>query len=205
VTLARDSWAGIMPLFFNHSVSGTLALALESEMASKIAEKAEARASEVLEARWSSESETFRLPVDPAVIALDFGIEVYQQEMPDDVSAAIIKRSGKPAVIYIDKSDARVRQRFSCAHELGHYMETFIDLQADDEREFVDLRGPAARSGNDPHEVYANTFAASLLMPRDLFTKLSEVATTKADLCSAFDVSNSAVTNRLNVLGINSL
>src|SRR5579872_2579934 len=102
-------------------------------------------------------------PVDPVQIARTLGIDVRQAVLSPDVSGALVKKLGEDPVILMNANDAPNRQRFTCAHELGHFVERGNDPDA---YEYVDLRDTIwSAAGTDPAEVFANNFAANLLMP----------------------------------------
>ncbi|WP_201306955.1 ImmA/IrrE family metallo-endopeptidase [Companilactobacillus farciminis] len=63
--------------------------------------------------------------------------------------------------IYIDDSEIKSRQRFTMAHELGHAMQNIRNANRKDDPDDYDF---AERK----NEVFANTFAAQLLMPKKL-------------------------------------
>ncbi len=77
----------------------------------------------------------------------------------------LVKRRGEDPEIYVHASDSLNRQRFTCAHELGHYVKR--SAMGDEEWEYVEHRALLASQGTDPEEVYANKFAAGLLMSED--------------------------------------
>jgi Zn-dependent peptidase ImmA (M78 family) len=60
------------------------------------------------------------------------------------------------------------RQRFTCAHEIGHYLRR---KRTGARGRFVDYRDTLAGLGTDVEEIYANQFAAALLMPAHLVHK----------------------------------
>ncbi len=61
-------------------------------------------------------------PVDPVTIGRRIGLDVVETELPESVSGALIKEAGQEPVIVLHKYDNPNRKRFSCAHELGHYI-----------------------------------------------------------------------------------
>lgn len=152
----------------------------------------------VLNAYWDGE-----LPVDPVVIARAAGASVFSAQLGDDTFGMTIG-SGDGANIYIDKDQPENRFRFTCAHELGHFVDhsqnpapgkravTYVDKRSDDGR-------------GQPNEVYANEFAASLLMPGDHVKRLSKSAETVYELAREFKVSADAMSWRLKRLKIHSL
>lgn len=155
---------------------------------------------EVLETLWSAAV----FPVDPVAIASKLGIKVVEVDLPENVSGALIKERGKDPEIFIHVTDSRQRKRFSCAHELGHYFSRLKNLEGSGSYEYVDFRDTNSTTGRDPEEVFANGFAANLLMPeaevRRKFKKASATAAIK--LLTHFDVSESALTYRLRNLGL---
>jgi Zn-dependent peptidase ImmA (M78 family) len=110
----------------------------------------------------------------------------------------LAKRAGQDPEIYVNAGDSDNRQRFSCAHEIGHYLKR-VTGRKDDTWGYIDRRGPSASGGTNADEIYANQFAAELLMPeervRDLHQTLSPAA-----MAVEFDVSLGAMKFRLENL-----
>ena len=140
-----------------------------------------------------------KLPVDPVAIARAMGLEVKQGELPEAISGVLVKRAGADAVILLAQNDNPDRKRFTCAHELGH----FVRHAGEPAIERLDFRGPLASTGLDKEEVFANQFAANLLMPE---TELREAIQHEQSvwlLSHRFGVSGEAMGYRLeNLLGI---
>jgi Zn-dependent peptidase ImmA (M78 family) len=126
---------------------------------------AEQAAKELLATSWWEDSRKLQpLPVDPFLLARELGITVTFKRLPIDMSGKInMPRDGGP-VITINENDHLNRQRFTCAHEIGHYFDR-INSRELGESSFVDYRGTLAGAGVDDREIYANQFAAALLMP----------------------------------------
>jgi Zn-dependent peptidase ImmA (M78 family) len=144
-------------------------------------------------------------PVDPITIAMRIGVQVRGAELPDNISGALLKQPGHDPIILLHHSDSTNRKRFTCAHELGHYvariesanLEENLDITA---YEYVDLRGSLAANGTDPDEMFANAFAANLLMPA---TEVNRVKSASIfEMSQYFGVSNEAMMYRLKKLGI---
>jgi IrrE N-terminal-like domain len=154
----------------------------------------EADAERLLQAAWVGRFGEMVLPVDPVRIAKDLGIDVFVAPMERDVSGVLVKRPGADAVIYLNEVDHSNRQRFTCGHELGHYVRRTEDGKLD--YEFVDRRDKLAQSGTDPDEIYANRFAAALLMPADVIRRLHRDSTA-VELAYLFKVSEEAMKFRL--------
>ncbi|WP_321359575.1 ImmA/IrrE family metallo-endopeptidase [Pseudomonas extremaustralis] len=151
-------------------------------------------AKQLLDRAWEGRG----FPVDPVQIAKILGIDVMTAELPDRVAGAIIKEVDSDPVILLHEADSAPRQRFTCAHELGHY----IYRQEDDgeQYEYVELRGDHSRSGQNAEEVYANQFAANLLMPSEAVRSLFREQPSRAVLALTFGVSDDAMRYRLKNL-----
>ena len=103
-------------------------------------------------------------PVNVAAIAQEEGAKVVFQDLEAKVSGVLVQKD-KTATIGINALHHPNRQRFSIAHELGHYL-----MHADRPTVFVDeilvhFRADAPVPALDDREVEANAFAAALLMP----------------------------------------
>jgi Zn-dependent peptidase ImmA (M78 family) len=165
-----------------------------------ISSNPERDAQQILETVWLREQDEIRLPVDPFAIAKRLGITVYLSMLADGVSGMLVKRAAyDDPEIHLNAGDHRNRQRFTCAHELGHYVKRSATGNPDEIWEYVDRRDTLASQGNDPDEVYANQFAANLLMPRDLVKKLKDELGVAA-LAYEFGVSADAMKFRLDNL-----
>ncbi len=161
--------------------------------------RAERDAEELLAKLWDQDDDGNPvLPVDPVVIARELGIEVYVADMKPDASGALYMDTGpdKPR-IYLNSSDAGVRQRFSCAHELGHYMDKIE--RGELYGRHIEWRNGHSSTGKRPDERYANAFAAALLMPADAVRRLRHTHH-PVQMALEFDVSVEAMTLRLKNL-----
>jgi len=154
--------------------------------------QAEAAAENVLAQHWGDS-----IPVDPAQIAWRMGIEVSEADLDLDIAGAIEKRAGRPAHIYLCRADHPNRKRFTCAHEIGH----FVKRDGED-FEYIDYRDGTASMGVDAGELYANSFAAALLMPEGEVRRLHGIGMRERDLASTLGVSEAAMVNRLKNLGL---
>lgn len=139
-----------------------------------------------------------RLPVDPMTIAASEGLTL-QKISPFDKSA--IECSGRfdanERLIEYSITEAPVRQRFTVAHELGHYALNHGSAFRDDASSFS--------SGNrDPKERQANQFAAELLMPKDALVRIVQSGKFAhvEELASIFNVSKVAMSYRVGNLGL---
>jgi Zn-dependent peptidase ImmA (M78 family) len=157
-----------------------------------IRRKARQDAQEVLSKYWGPDT----LPVDPVSVARSLGLSVFSAQLDDDVFGMLVG-SEAGADIYLDKDQPRLRFRFTCAHEIGHYVLrsdeiargfAFIDKRSDDDK-------------GTPDEVYANEFAGSLLMPEAALRAAVNAGEDDFDLMRRFDVSLDALRYRRRILG----
>ena|ERR1700728_4165378 len=164
-------------------------------------EQAARDAASILKTVWAQSVTPVPLPVDPIRIAASMGIEVFDEVLDANVSGVIVKRPGQDPVILLNMTDSPNRQRFTCAHEIGHFVAHSNDL-ATDHYAYIDERGKLASAGTDPDEVYANEFAACLLMPEDVVRQLHKEKRTPAEIAAIFRVSDDAMTFRFKNLGL---
>lgn len=165
--------------------------------------EAEKAANDLLKTAWIPEGQDVSacpLPVDPFAIAARLGLFVSRQPLEPDVSGMLAKRPNRDPEVFINSLDSSNRQRFSCAHEIGHYSQRTTGCD-DDEWGYIDRRGPAASRGTDPDEIFANQFAAALLMPEEKVRELRKELDPAA-LAVRFGVSLDAMRFRLGNLGL---
>ncbi len=153
-------------------------------------------------------------PFDPFQIANDLGIEINPYVTLESLSRSgsiSMDDSGK-VVIWVNPFDARVRKRFTAAHEIGHYING--DLKEYNNIEDYPSTLYRTDGNSNPQEIAANKFAAQLLMPKaqiyDYGNKIiaeSEGGSIVADafinkMAKIFDVSRATMTYRLKGFGI---
>lgn len=145
---------------------------------------------------------TLRLPVDPVVVARDLGLNVFNQRLPSSVSGMIVKlREDEEPDIFLNDEHAPVRQRFTCAHELGHYFGNYTP-SGERHKTYTHRRDSLSSCGTSVEEMYANKFAANLLMPESEVRRLNSMGYDSMELARRFWVSPEAVSNRLRTLGL---
>lgn len=155
---------------------------------------------------WEDAGKHF--PVEPQKIAALHKIEVKLQDLEDDVSGMMVTREDGNAVIAVNEHHSKTRQRFSMAHELGHFFlhRTVSPVFVDSKKVFY--RDARASEGTIRQEIEANAFAAELLMPaaevRKRFPeKLSGTEEDEMDVSAKeFGVSVLALSIRLQRLGL---
>lgn len=156
-------------------------------------------------------------PVPVNKIADHEGIIVrYQPFHGESDVSAVLKRDVARTIIGVNSTHSATRQRFSIAHELGHYYlheneSMFVDF-VKTLRPRLHYRNSTSGQATDAEEVEANKFAAALLMPismirRNLEALLEDNAdlppdTAVSQLAMKFHVSTSAMEFRLLNLGL---
>ena len=146
---------------------------------------------QVIAKHWDSTP----VPID-AIIA-DIGLPLCYEALDDEISGYIERTDGSYRIV-VNSNHARTRQRFTAAHELGHYI-YHRDLLGEG---VGDNRAYRTDGTNRPnpnirpiHERQANSFAANVLMPRHRLTNVAAVPT--ATLAQQFAVSQEAMRIRL--------
>lgn len=163
-------------------------------MKSKVKMEAAEDAAKLLKAAWSG-----TIPADPVAIARAAGLRVLDAELDEETLGALVKNPGQDPAILLNKSDSPNRRRFTCAHELGHFVRRSEEA---DEYMTLDLRSPLSATGLDPDEIYANEFAASLLMPEGEVQSLVEAGMDDPEMAIRFKVSREAMQHRLSNLDL---
>lgn len=134
-------------------------------------------------------------PVNVISIAEGLGFKVVPHDFPDTMSATIFLENNIKA-IGVNKNHPNVRQSFSIAHELGHYLSGHEDFSYE-RKTFIEKD----KRYLDPHhrdEEEADEFAAELLMPDFMLKR--DVLENKLDisaLSKKYEVSEQAMTIQL--------
>lgn len=154
-------------------------------------------AKDILKRHWDG-----ALPVDPKEIAVSMGVAVESfgvgfDECNEDlsISGEFRNENGAPLIRY-NGIEAPVRQRFTIAHELGHYSLNHGSAMRDTSNAF-------SLNNYDNKEVEANQFAAELLMPQSAIKEqvMQKGNKTLNGLARIFEVSQVAMRYRLKNLG----
>jgi Zn-dependent peptidase ImmA (M78 family) len=147
------------------------------------------------------------LPVNIDEVASYLGVKIYPVKLPDDGISGVLDVRSEP-IILINKDHALHRQRFSIAHELGHFQLHHVSgiIHIDKKSYYRDAK---SSEGLDEVEIDANKFAAALLMPEEFvrrklgkyedFIDIDEDIV--ADLAREFEVSATAMGFRIQNLG----
>lgn len=143
-----------------------------------------------------------KAPVPVERLARAKGCRVVKYDIKD--ISGVLFRSATEVVIGVNSKQPPQRQRFTIAHELGHFLLHEGQEVHYDKDYRLSLRSELSSAGTDVEEVEANFFAASLLMP-DHFLKMDprtaevdiEDGRAVAILAKVYGVSVQAMTNRV--------
>lgn len=107
------------------------------------------------------------LPIPIKKIAEHLGVKIHPYDLGENISGVLVFKE-EQSIIGVNPNESSVRQRFTIAHELGHF---FLHKNSE-ESIFVDkdfkvlFRSQESAPGEHKREQEANAFAASILMPR---------------------------------------
>lgn len=145
----------------------------------------------VIEKHWNS------TPVPIEQIIREIGLPLSYENMADDMSGYIERTNGSYRIV-VNATHPETRQRFTAAHELGHYI-YHRDLLGEGVGDNRAYRAVGTKIDNPQirpiHERQANSFAANVLMPRHRLVGVDEEST--AALAARFHVSQEAMRIRL--------
>lgn len=140
------------------------------------------------------------VPVDPAQVAEALGLEVLAAQLGPQLAGALVKEPGRDPRIFLNGTDSSNRKRFTCAHEIGHFVKR---TDGDSDYEYYDFRDSfSSSSGVDPEERYANAFAAALLMPKEKVKQMKKEGLKDLEMASRLGVSREAMIYRLKALDL---
>jgi Zn-dependent peptidase ImmA (M78 family) len=149
-------------------------------------------------------------PIPVNAIATSLGLDIEREGLGEEISGLLVVGNGG-GVIGVNREHPLVRQRFSIAHEIGHFV-----LHREQVQLFIDktykafFRDGKSARGTNKMEREANAFAAALLMPSGLIRRaaksyefeLGDEGGPVDDLAELFQVSTQAMTYRLMNLGL---
>lgn len=149
-------------------------------------------------------------PVDVHDLAEALDLDVALERLDGSVSGMLVRSPSGAAVIVVNDRHPAVRQRFTVAHELGHFLlhkgrPVIVDHLT---RAHVNMRDETSSLATSREEIQANQFAAGLLMPaawvhhavdnQPRMTSARQVSS----LAALFEVSEQAMEYRLINLGL---
>jgi len=145
------------------------------------------------------------IPVNLEIVTEKLGIRV--KTAPSEEFSGLLLRKNDTAMIGVNNEESQVRQRFTIAHELGHF---FLHKTKDT---FVDYRDNKINNSSEfvrtDAEKQANMFAATFLMPKGyLISDIKKMAKLEISeleigkLAKKYDVSRDAMNYRILNLGL---
>lgn len=138
--------------------------------------------------------------LDIVALAANLGLEVYEEKLENN--AGYIAHAAGDTFIVVNSLDPLTRQRFTIAHEIGHYVNDFDRLQKEGRLD----RGTEKDYSDE--EVAADQFATSLLIPEaeaksflhdGNYSKINSVVVEK--MANYFNVSKTMAVQRLREIG----
>lgn len=138
---------------------------------------------------------TIKLPVDLNQVLNYVGLTLREGTFESEELIGALDRETK--TIFVESSDTYQRKNFTIAHELGHY-QLHKDVNTDIFYRYQSRH--LAMAETDDHELQANQFAGSLLMPEKFIRDLWGVTKEVDKLAQIFGVSPEAMRYRLQHL-----
>lgn len=137
-----------------------------------------------------------QIPVRPDLMVerID-GLQIRYADLADDSGSIKYDGDIDKYIIAVNKRHHKNRQRFTIAHELGHYM-----LKHVSKKDGIMYRN----DDSNPYEIEANTFAAEILMPAAVIRNMifEQDIITVEELAHKLWVSEQAMFYRLRNLGL---
>jgi Zn-dependent peptidase ImmA (M78 family) len=154
--------------------------------------------------QWEALNEVRKsVAVDVVRLPSMLGIKLHYAFLSDGISG-MIEKIGESFQLTLNANDPYTRQRFTLAHELGHYMlhRHLIGDGVDDDRAYrsTDVGKYHNTAIGPKEETEANRFAANLLMPRLAINEhWSKEGATVSQMAQLFEVSEHAMSIRVGV------
>ena len=140
-------------------------------------------------------------PVDVEGVANSLGLTVHYAWLDDGISGELVRLPSGDYQINVHADDPSTRQRFTIAHEIGHYVyhRDLIDKGIDDNRAYRSTGEGRFHNRNigPAQETQANRFAATLLMPNDMVADLRAAGFDRRGMAEKLGVSEHAMAIRL--------
>lgn len=133
-------------------------------------------------------------PLDiKSVVERLFNIKVHEADLDRNISGFIERISGNEWAIYLNQWESKLRQNFTIAHELGHFIKHRDILLSGSHIDQVLFRD----TENSDIEMEASEFAANLLMPKNKFDEyIKNGINNIEELSKKFGVSSAAIRYR---------
>ena len=140
-------------------------------------------------------------PVDVEGVANSLGLTVHYAWLDDGISGELVRLPSGDYQINVHADDPSTRQRFTIAHEIGHYVyhRDLIDKGIDDNSAYRSTGEGRFHNRNigPAQETQANRFAATLLMPNNMVADLRAAGFDRRGMAEKLGVSEHAMAIRL--------
>ena len=127
-------------------------------------------------------------------------------EFYTDQISGLLRKEKDGWKIYVNETDSPSRRRFTIAHEIGHYISYINDSYSkpyfDKNGEISDLALQRRNGMTGSVEAEANTIAADLLMSKKDIERMVNENKTIEEMAEYFQVSETAMSVRLEDMGI---
>lgn len=143
------------------------------------------------------------LPIDVDGLAQQIGLIVQRMVLPLGTDGMLVKDApyeGFKAVL--DANAPTHRSRFTLAHEIGHFVHSYQDFPPGDVGGVLERRDGSSSAGTEDEEIWANRFAAALLMPSGIVVKLWGDGMSVEEMSELFNVSRESMAYRIKNLGL---
>lgn len=143
------------------------------------------------------------VPVDVKTVASALHLEYQPLPLEPNVDGLLVKdKPNVPFKAVVNVNENVRRQRFTLAHEIGHYIHQYQDHPDDRPTGKTEYRDELSSTGKDSNEIWANQFAAALLMPRFVMLNLWGRGKSVREIADLLSVSTRSVVIRLDNLGL---
>ena len=116
-------------------------------------------------------------------IAKIFDFKSYNESLKEsgdiNINGETEKKYGHNRVILVNRDEELFHQRFVVAHELAHFLFDFLGNRDYENTDILFAESYIKDQPKTYREQQANTFAAEIMMPRDLFIKQYNIARQK--------------------------
>ena len=147
-----------------------------------------------------SKTEYKGLPRDVKGIVKELGISIFEDRDLSSEVSGYLRKAGDKWVIGVNPMHSKKRQRFTIAHELGHFL--MHTKNGQEELPFEDTILFRNEVYFEPKEHQANAFAAKILMPEDKIRELVQSGERSVErLADYFKVSVTAMKFQLHTMG----
>lgn len=151
---------------------------------------------QILDSLWRGRG----FPVDPHALAVEMGVTVLEAELPENILGGLVKDAGKAPVVMLNQAGSVDLKRFNCAQKLGYHV--FQTQQHAECYKYVEFQMRLGAAGDGAGEIFADVFAASMLMPDLAVRQLARKGMALAGMARHFGVTVDAMEYRLKQLGI---